>query len=43
MHSRPADRKSQRTEQHFKQNAKNERVLVEMTFSGDKATHVLAQ
>ena len=26
--------------QVFKNNAKNQRVLIEMTFSGDKATHV---
>lgn len=37
----PLDAKATRSEQHFKQNAKNQRVLVEMTFYGDKATHVL--
>jgi hypothetical protein len=39
----PLTAKATRSEQHFKQNAKNERVLIEMTFAGDKATHVLAQ
>ncbi len=37
----PLTAKAQRTEQTYKQNAKNQRVLVEMTFYGDKATHVL--
>ena len=37
----PLTAKATRSEQHFKQNAKNQRVLVEMTFAGDKATHVL--
>ncbi len=39
----PLTAKASRSEQQFKQNAKNERVLVQMTFAGDKATHVLAQ
>jgi hypothetical protein len=39
----PLTAKATRSEQQFKQNAKNERVLVQMTFAGDKATHVLAQ
>ncbi len=37
----PLTAKATRSEQHFKENAKNQRVLVEMTFYGDKATHVL--
>ncbi len=37
----PLTTKAHRTEQIYKQNAKNQRVLVEMTFYGDKATHVL--
>jgi hypothetical protein len=37
----PLTAKAQHTEQTYKQNAKNQRVLVEMTFYGDKATHVL--
>jgi hypothetical protein len=39
----PLTAKATRSEQQFKQNAKNERVLVGMTFAGDKATHVLSQ
>lgn len=39
----PLKTKAQRTEQRFTVNAKNERVLQEMTFTGDKATHVLVQ
>ncbi len=39
----PLKAKAQQTEQVYKQNAKNERVLQEMTFEGDKATHVLVQ
>jgi hypothetical protein len=39
----PLKNKAERSEQHFITNAKNERVLQEMTFAGDKATHVLAQ
>jgi lipopolysaccharide export LptBFGC system permease protein LptF len=39
----PLKTKAERTEQRFTTNAKNERVLQEMTFTGDKATHVLAQ
>ena len=39
----PLQTKAQRTEQRFTINAKNERVLQEMTFTGDKATHVLVQ
>ncbi|MGC2112365.1 MAG: hypothetical protein WA655_22795 [Candidatus Korobacteraceae bacterium] len=37
----PLNAKAQRTEQVTTTNAKNERVLTEMTFAGDKATHVL--
>ncbi len=37
----PLTAKAQHSEQRFTQNAKNQRVLVEMTFYGDKATHVL--
>jgi hypothetical protein len=39
----PLTAKATHSEQQFKQNAKNERVLVAMTFAGDKATHMLAQ
>ena len=39
----PLNAKAQRTEQRFTEDAKNQRVLVEMTFRGDTATHVLAQ
>ncbi len=37
----PLAAKASRSEQRFKENAQNQRVLVEMTFAGDKATHVL--
>jgi len=37
----PLKAKANRTEQEFTTNAKNERVLHEMTFAGEKATHVL--
>lgn len=39
----PLKAKAERTEQVYTTNAKNERVLQEMTFAGDKATHVLTQ
>jgi hypothetical protein len=39
----PLTAKAQRTEQTFIENAKNQKVLVEMTFRGDTAKHVLAQ
>jgi hypothetical protein len=39
----PLKAKAQRTELRFTQNAKNERVLQEMTFGGDTSTHVLVQ
>ncbi len=35
--------KAQRSEQRFTENAKNQKVLVEMTFRGDTAKHVLAE
>ncbi len=37
----PLTEKAAKTETHFTENAKNERVLTQMTFRGDKATHVL--
>ena len=37
----PLTAKAQHTQQTYKQNAKNQRVLVDMTFYGDKATHVI--
>jgi hypothetical protein len=37
----PLAEKAPRSEQRFTENAKNERVLTQMTFRGDKATHVL--
>ena len=37
----PLKAKAERTEQRYTTNAKNERVLEEMTFVGEKATHVL--
>jgi hypothetical protein len=39
----PLKAKAQRTELRFTQNAKNERVLQEMTFGGDTSSHVLVQ
>jgi hypothetical protein len=39
----PLKTKATHSEQRFQENAKNQRVLVEMTFYGDKATHVLEQ
>lgn len=39
----PLKAKAQYTEQRYTTNAKNQRVLQEMTFEGDKATHVLVQ
>jgi hypothetical protein len=39
----PLTQKAKTTEQRYNENAKNERVLVEMTFKGDSAKHVLAQ
>ena len=37
----PLTGKSKTTEQRYTENAKNERVLVEMTFRGDTSKHVL--
>ncbi len=37
----PLNEKAKTTEQRYTQNAKNERVLVEMTFRGDTSKHVL--
>jgi len=39
----PLKAKAQQTQTRYVTNAKNERVLQEMTFEGDKATHVLVQ
>jgi hypothetical protein len=39
----PLTAKATRTEQRFTENAKNQKVLVEMTFKGDTAKHVLEQ
>lgn len=39
----PLNQKAKTTEQHFNENAKNERVLVEMQFRGDTSKHVLVQ
>lgn len=39
----PLKAKAQKTEQRSTINAKNQRVLLEMTFEGDEATHVLVQ
>ena len=39
----PLTAKAQRTEQTFVANAMNQNVLVEMTFRGDTAKHVLVQ
>jgi len=39
----PLKAKAERTQQTYTTNAKNERVLQEMTFEGDKASHVLVQ
>ena len=37
----PLTEKARTTEQRYNENAKNEHVLVEMTFRGDTAKHVL--
>jgi hypothetical protein len=39
----PLTEKAKTTEQRYTENAKNEHVLVEMTFRGDSAKHVLVQ
>ena len=37
----PLNEKAKTTEQRYNENAKNERVLIEMTFRGDTSKHVL--
>jgi len=37
----PLTEKAKTTEQRYSENAKNERVLIEMTFRGDTSKHVL--
>jgi hypothetical protein len=39
----PLNAKAELTQQIYTTNAKNERVLQELTFAGDKAKHVLTQ
>ena len=39
----PLDQKAKQTEQRYTENAKNERVLIEMQFRGDTSKHVLVQ
>jgi hypothetical protein len=39
----PLTAKATQTEEHFKENAKNQKVLIEMIFKGDTAKHVLEQ
>jgi hypothetical protein len=39
----PLNAKAKTTEQRYTENAKNERVLIEMVFRGDTSKHVLAQ
>lgn len=39
----PLGEKATKTEQRYTENAKNERVLQEMTFRGDNQKHVLVQ
>lgn len=39
----PLTEKAKTTEQRYSENAQNQRVLIEMTFRGDTAKHVLAQ
>jgi hypothetical protein len=39
----PLNEKARTTEQRFNENAKSERVLVEMQFRGDTSKHVLVQ
>jgi hypothetical protein len=39
----PLTAKAEHTSQRFAVNASNDHVLQEITFAGDKATHVLAQ
>jgi hypothetical protein len=39
----PLNAKATQSEQRFKENAENQKVLIEMTFKGDTAKHVLEQ
>jgi hypothetical protein len=39
----PLNAKAKQSEQRFAENAKNQKVLIEMTFKGDTAKHVLEQ
>ena len=39
----PLKSKAEHTSQRYLTNAQNQRVLEEITFEGDKATHILAQ
>ena len=39
----PLNGKAKQSEERFEENAKNQKVLVEMTFKGDTAKHVLEQ
>ena len=39
----PLNAKAKQSEQRFTENAKNQKVLIEMTFKGDTAKHVLEQ
>lgn len=39
----PLEKKATQSETRYTENAKNERVLLEMTFRGDTSKHVLAQ
>jgi hypothetical protein len=39
----PLNEKAKTTEQRYTENAKNEHVLIEMTFRGDTSKHVLTQ
>jgi hypothetical protein len=39
----PLNEKAKTTEQRYMENAKNEHVLIEMTFRGDTSKHVLTQ
>jgi hypothetical protein len=39
----PLNAKAKQSEERFVENAKNQKVLIEMTFKGDSAKHVLEQ
>jgi len=39
----PLNAKATKSEQRFTENAKNQKVLIEMTFKGDTAKHVLEE